>query len=190
MCCGARSNVLPNADSDRRARLGAWGVLALVIGLALAIDQASKAWVIASLPLGETIVPVVALHPFFMITHVRNTGAAFGLFAGVGDLFVVIAIVVTIGMLLYFPRVPVRARLTQVAMGLVIAGALGNAIDRVVHGAVIDFIHYTVPGVVSNVSNLADHAIVGGVLVLVAQSWRAGDRRSPDAPSADDANPL
>jgi signal peptidase II len=189
MCYGVRSNVLPNGVS-RRVHWGKWARLALVIGLALALDQLSKAWIIANLPPGETVVPVVALHPFFMVTHVRNTGAAFGLLAGVGGVFVLIAIAVALAMLIYYPRVRPNARLTQTAIGLVVAGAAGNAIDRVQHGAVIDFIQYTIPGVIANVSNLADHAIVAGVLVLLVQNWRAGDGRSTAAARADEINPI
>jgi signal peptidase II len=87
-------------------------------------------------------------------------------------------------MLVFFPRVPEKARVTRLGMGLVIGGALGNAFDRVNHGAVIDFIHYQIPGVVSNVSNLADHAIVVGVLLIVLQSWRSDEKA--DAPVSDE----
>ena len=59
------------------------------------------------------------------------------------------------------------------ATGIVVGGAIGNVIDRLQHGHVIDFIHYQIPGFVSNVSNLADHAIVGGVLLIIGESfWR------------------
>ena len=59
------------------------------------------------------------------------------------------------------------------AIGLVIGGAVGNALDRLQHGHVVDFIHYQIPNLISNVSNLADHAIVCGVLLVIAESfWR------------------
>jgi signal peptidase II len=62
----------------------------------------------------------------------------------------------------------------------VCGGAIGNALDRLEYGAVIDFIHYTIPGVISNVSNLADHAIVFGVLLLVLESWRGDEHQAKE----------
>lgn len=150
---------------------GKWLRLLLTAGLALAADQATKAWVMANAPYQESLQPIPALAPFFQITYIHNRGAAFGIFEQAGGVFLIIALAVSIGMVIFYPRVSATARVTQIALGLLLAGALGNAIDRLLHGVVIDFIHYTLPGVLSNVSNLADHAIVGGVLVLVVQSW-------------------
>jgi signal peptidase II len=77
-----------------------------------------------------------------------------------------------------------------------VGGALGNALDRATIGAVIDFIHYTIPNVISNVSNLADHAIVGGVILILFDSWvteprrRARERRSGEASGTADSPPA
>ncbi|MDZ4769983.1 MAG: signal peptidase II [Chloroflexota bacterium] len=152
-----------------------WLRLIVTVALVLFVDQVSKAWVIASIPYQTRITPIPALADFFEITHTRNSGAAFGFLSGAGWLFLVIALAVSVGMIAWYPRVRPGAVVTQIALGLVMAGALGNAIDRLRYDAVIDFIHYTLPGVISNVSNLADHAIVGGVIVLVLQSWRVVD---------------
>ena len=76
------------------------------------------------------------------------------------------------GLFWYYPRIPHNARLSQIATGMVCGGALGNALDRIQHGHVIDFIHYRIPDVISNVSNLADHAIVLGVVLIFMDSWR------------------
>jgi lipoprotein signal peptidase len=84
--------------------------------------------------------------------------------------------------IIFYPRVPATAVITQIALGMALAGALGNAL----HGAVIDFIHYQIPGVISNVSNIADHAIVGGVLILFVQSWRPDEERQADTPKTGD----
>ncbi|MEO8394685.1 MAG: signal peptidase II [Chloroflexota bacterium] len=150
-----------------------WLFLLVIVALVLLLDQVTKQLVITHLRLGETFRPIPALTPFFQITRSENTGAAFGFLTQSSDLFLVIALVVVAIMLVYYPRLPEGVWLTRFAMGLVVGGALGNAFDRVSHGAVIDFIHYQIPGIVSNVSNLADHAIVLGVLIIVAQSWRS-----------------
>lgn len=152
-----------------------WLALAAVIILVLVVDQTTKRLVITHLQLHVTYQPIPALAPYFQITWNENTGAAFGFLPQGGDIFLVIALVVVVVMLVFFPRIPAKDRTTRLAMGLVVGGALGNAFDRVSHGAVIDFIHYQVPGVISNVSNLADHAIVVGVLLIVVQSWRSDD---------------
>ncbi len=159
-----------------------WLFLLLVVMIVLFLDQTAKYLVISNLQLGESFQLIPALYPFFEITRSENTGAAFGFIPQAGDLFLIIALIVVAAILYFYPRVPDRARLTRLAMGLVVGGALGNALDRVLHGAVIDFIHYEIPGVVSNVSNLADHAIVIGVIIIVIQSWRADSEKAAETP--------
>lgn len=160
-----------------------WLVLLVVVGVTLLVDQVTKSVIIAQVAVGETVQPIPALVPLFQITRSVNTGAAFGFLPQAGDIFLVIAVVVVIAMFIFYPRLPESARLTRYAIGLVCGGALGNALDRLQHGAVVDFIHYTIPGVISNVSNLADHAIVIGVLLLVIESWRETPKDAPAASS-------
>lgn len=157
-----------------------WVLLAALASTVLAADQISKNIIIRVLQVGESV-PV--LPPVFAITRSENTGSAFGFLPNAGDLFLILAIVIVAGLLLFYRRIPPRARLTRIGVALVCGGALGNATDRVFHGAVIDFIHYTLPGVISNISNLADHAIVLGVILLVIESWRS------DAPAAGSGAP-
>lgn len=169
-----------------------WIRLFLVLAIVLLLDQVSKRWIMASQPYEITTQPIPALAPFFQFTYTQNTGAAFGLLPQASDLFLIIAVVVTIGMIIFYPRIPPKEVVTQVALALVLAGALGNALDRLQFGAVIDFIHYQIPGIISNVSNLADHAIVGGVLILFIQSWHTGageDRQADTAKAGDETTP-
>jgi len=164
-----------------------WLFLLVIVVIVIALDQVTKQLVISNLRLNETFRPIPALAPYFQIVRSENTGAAFGFLTQSSDFFLVIALVVVAIMLVFYPRVPNAARLTRFAMGLVVGGALGNAFDRVSHGAVIDFINYQIPGIISNVSNLADHAIVLGVLIIVAQSWRADSAK--DRAEAETENP-
>lgn len=159
-----------------------WLWLILIIGGVLAVDQVSKQAVIDTLLLGQSTQPIPALAPFFQFTRSANTGAAFGILPQAGDIFLVIAVVVVGAMLVLYPRTPPEAWLTRAGFGLVCGGALGNALDRLQHGEVIDFIHYQIPGVLSNVSNLADHAIVFGVIAIFIDSWRL--ERSQEARKA------
>ena len=148
-----------------------WLVLLLMIGFVLVVDQVTKRLVVENLRLYETVEPIPALSPFFQITYSSNTGAAFGFLPQEGDLFLIVAVVVVIAMLYFYPRVPPNSRLMRFAIGLICGGALGNALDRLQYGHVIDFIHYQIPGIISNVSNLADHAIVLGVILIFIESW-------------------
>lgn len=148
-----------------------WLLLFAIIAIVLVVDQLSKRLVVETLQVGESRQPIPAISPFFQITRSHNTGAAFGFLPQVGDLFLVIAVVVVVAMLYFYPRIIGRARLQRIGAGLICGGALGNALDRIQYGLVIDFIHYQIPGVISNVSNIADHAIVIGVVLILADSW-------------------
>ena len=161
-----------------------WFIMGGSLCLTALADQASKHWISANLEVYESLQPLPALAPFFQLTRSSNTGAAFGILPMAGDAFLVLALLIMAGLLWYFRGVSESARLAPLAIGLVIGGAAGNVLDRLQHGHVVDFIHYQIPNVISNVSNLADHAIVLGVLLISAESvWR--DLRDKRAASTD-----
>lgn len=162
-----------------------WIILIVVIIVTLVVDQVSKTWVINNLQLYETIEPIPALAPLFQITRSTNTGAAFGILPMAGNMFLILAVAIIGFMLWYFRDVPAHARFVPIAIGMVIGGALGNVIDRLQHGHVIDFVHYQIPDLISNVSNLADHGIVIGVLLIIGDSlWQ--DYQERQSTAADD----
>lgn len=150
-----------------------WLFLFLTIAVVLAADQVSKRIVVDTMRLGESHEPIPALADVFQITRSQNSGAAFGFLSQAGDIFLIIAVVVTVALVLFYNRLPDNATLTRIGIGLVCGGALGNALDRIEYGVVVDFIHYQIPGVISNVSNIADHAIVIGVIIIFIDSWRS-----------------
>ncbi len=156
-----------------------WAFLALVAAITLLLDQASKGWVLQDFQLGETRAPIPLLVPYFQFTYSHNSGIAFGLLPQAGDVILVLALVIVAVLIYSYPRLPQAAWGSRLAVGLVVGGALGNVIDRLQHGYVIDFIHYRIPNLISNVSNLADHAIVFGVLLIIAGSWRAEAQPTP-----------
>ncbi|GAB4527388.1 MAG: signal peptidase II [Anaerolineae bacterium] len=161
-----------------------WLLVVGVIVIVVLVDQITKQIVSTNLALYESYTPIAALEPVFQITRTFNTGAAFGLLPQGSDFFLIIAVIVVAAMLYFYPRIPDEGYLTRFAMGLVCGGAIGNALDRLQHGHVIDFIHYQIPNVVSNVSNLADHAIVIGVLLILFDSWRLERREEQRAAQA------
>jgi signal peptidase II len=148
-----------------------WLLFAGILFPVIILDQITKRVVVDALAIGESRQLIPFLFPFFQITRGENRGAAFGFLPQAGDLFMVFAVIIVVGMLIFYPRQPAHAHLTRIAFALVCAGAIGNALDRLQYGAVVDFIHYTIPGVISNVSNIADHAIVLGVILLLIDSF-------------------
>ena len=172
-----------------------WSIVSVVAVIVILIDQFTKTWVVNNLALGESIRPIPALYPLFQITRSFNTGAAFGILPDSGILFLFLPIIV-VGILLYmFRKEPPDLILAPIAIGMVIGGAIGNLLDRFQYDLVIDFIHYQIPGVISNVSNIADHGVVLGVIILLVNSWwreRQADKLeenegdiSPDIPLND-----
>lgn len=130
--------------------------------LTLVVDRVSKWLVMASLRLGESWNPVAALERYVSLTYVTNTGAVFGLFPDYGGIFMVIAVVVVAAIILYYRHLPGDQWLVQTSLGLQLGGAVGNLIDRLRYGHVIDFIDFKV----WPVFNVADSAIVVGVAIL------------------------
>lgn len=165
-----------------------WIILAAAMGIAILIDRLGKGWIIANLELYASIQPIPFLAPWFQLTHSTNTGAAFGLLPMAGNVFLLLALGIIGVMLWHFRDTPDQARFVPCAIGIVIGGAIGNVIDRLQYGHVIDFIHYQIPNLISNVSNPADHAIVFGTVFIIGESlWRdyqAKKRRQPQAKDA------
>lgn len=146
----------------------AWGRAGVVLAAVLALDQASKRLVTASIGIGERdgVLPGVEL------VRVENRGIAFGLLAGEGFVVVVVAAALA-GLLLWF-ALHVRRPLVWLPTGLLLGGALGNIVDRARVGAVTDFIKLPLwPAF-----NLSDVAITAGVLslLLVLERRDAPDR--------------
>jgi signal peptidase II len=150
-------------------RLARWAPLLAGGILVLLLDQWSKAQVIATLPLGGSWEPIPAVASIFKITHSQNSGAAFSIFTGANLPLLLLSITMAIGIVIFYPRSTNTGQ--RLALGLLLGGVLGNSLDRIHYGIVIDYIHWQIPGVISNVSNLADHAIVVSVIILfLAQS--------------------
>ncbi|MCS6908616.1 MAG: signal peptidase II [Anaerolineales bacterium] len=133
----------------------------------LLFDQWTKELVRRTLQVGEVWSPWEALTPYVRIVHWKNSGAAFGILQGFGGLFMVLAIVVALMIVFYFPKVPRRDWSLRLALGLQLGGAVGNLIDRLRHGYVTDFISVgTFP-----VFNIADSSISIGVAILALGLW-------------------
>jgi signal peptidase II len=160
------------------------GLGLIAAALAAAIDQAVKLWLLFSFDLANR--GIVHLTPFLDLVLTWNTGISYGLFPQDGDVgrFVLLALKAGAVVLLWVWLARAESKLTALALGLIIGGAIGNAIDRLAYGAVMDFVlfHITTPSVnfVWYVFNLADTAIVAGVIGLLYESLLG--RRAAKAP--------
>lgn len=136
----------------------------------LIADQTTKHLVRTWLTVGQSWDIAPWLAPIFRITHVTNTGVAFGLFQNlnVNGLFSVVNIIVSVLILFYHHQLPDGHRPLRLVLGLALGGALGNLTDRLLHGSVVDFIGFNFwPLRNFPVSNLSDVSIVTGVTLLM-----------------------
>lgn len=168
--------------SPKARRTLGFGVAALV----LALDQASKFWAIDLL--GGPDRPIIPLTPFLALTLSWNRGIAYTMLRSDGDLgrYALVALALAAVVLLVVWLWRSRGLAAAAGFGCLVGGALGNASDRLVHGAVADFLYFHTPfslGPLSNyVFNVADAAIVAGVALLLYDSLVAPE---PDkAPKA------
>ena len=160
----------------------------IVAVIALAIDQLTKRWVEINIPLGFTIAPVQFVSPYLTLTNVQNSGAAFSIFQNGRVFFIIVAFIVSILIIYYAPRLPHGDWVSRLALGLQLAGALGNLIDRLRQGYATDFIHLQIPQIGFDwpVSNVADICIVSGVIILIITTLLQERREKENGKSAGD----
>jgi signal peptidase II len=155
-----------------------------VAAIACILDQASKVYLLWVFDLAAN--GPVRLGPFFDFVLTRNTGISYGLFQTQGPIgqWVLLAFKAIAVLLLWLWLAQAKDRLTALSLGLIVGGAVGNAIDRLAYGWVADFVffHISTPNWRFNwyVFNLADVAIVAGVIGLLYESLMGG--RAAKAP--------
>lgn len=154
--------------SGRSGMLSDYLFLFSVSGIIIFLDQLTKISVRSSLALKDAWAPWDWLLPYARIVHWRNTGAAFGIFQSFGSIFTILAILVSLAIIYYFPRVPKDDWIIRFALAFQLGGAVGNLLDRLVVGEVTDFISVgKFP-----VFNIADASIFIGVLLLLFGMWQ------------------
>ena len=161
-----------------------WAIPGIAL-LVIIVDQLSKYLVSTHLTLYGSWSPFPGPYPFFQIIYVYNTGAAFGLFKDLGPVFMLAAIVVILAIVYYSRRLTQDQWLLRVALGLQLGGAIGNLLDRVRLGHVIDFIDVGIGPTRWYTSNLADVSIVLGVILLGISILR--EERQQKKSQSDDA---
>lgn len=132
--------------------------------IVLLLDQLTKSLIKQNFQLTQSI-PIMKniLH----LTYVTNTGSAFGLFKKLNIFFIFISIVVIIAIYIYLNKIRNNERLLQFAAGLLLGGTIGNLIDRLIFGHVIDFIDFRI----WPVFNVADSAVTTSIILLIFLLW-------------------
>jgi signal peptidase II len=164
--------VTSTAVVKRRLRSAAFARAGLVLAAVVGLDQLAKHTVAAGVPPGETH----KFLPLIDLVHVRNTGVAFGFFSGGGPLVLTLTVLALGALIVYLALRPDRPWL-WLPTGMLVGGAVGNLIDRISSGSVIDFIklpHWPA-------FNVADMSITFGVLALLwVLEGKREDDRAPD----------
>jgi signal peptidase II len=156
-------------------------ILIIVCLLILFLDQWTKQAVQQSLSLYQK---VEVIHGFFNLVHVRNTGGAFGIFGGekggVGSFFFLVVSVVAIGSIIFLLiRLKEDEKIVSLSLSFILSGAIGNLIDRLRHGEVVDFLDFYVSSYHWPAFNIADSAICAGIgLMALALFFRDRKKRT------------
>ena len=149
-----------------RIALAAYGFALLII----IVDQLTKAWVMQALGLRFEGQSVPVLTPILSLTLVHNEGVSFGLFGDGSARWLLSVFSVVVAGVLAWWALRAERRLLITAIGLIMGGAIGNVIDRIRFGWVVDFLDFSGTGVFPWVFNVADSAITVGVVLLILDS--------------------
>jgi len=169
------------ASGASRTGLSAYKRLLLIAAVVFVLDQLTKAWIFRNLELGSYHYPdsIRIIEGFFYIVHVGNEGAAWGMFSGYGGLLALFAVGALFAIYKLRHSLELKRPVMQVAFGLLVGGVLGNLVDRLIHGHVIDFLDFHLPFSIPYILeggrypsfNIADCGIVIGVFTYVIVSF-------------------
>ncbi|KOO40718.1 signal peptidase II [Priestia koreensis] len=146
-------------------------VIALFV---IVLDQVSKWIIVKEMEYGQSI---TIIDNVLYITSHRNQGAAWGILQGKMWFFYLITVLVIIGIIVFLNRLPKREVWLKVALALMLGGAIGNFIDRVIRKEVVDFIHTYIFSYDFPIFNVADSSLVVGVAIMFIATIFEGKRK-------------
>jgi len=167
-----------------------WLVFLGLAAIVVVLDQLTKAWLVAQLAPGQAM---TVLGDWLRLVHGQNTGGLFGLFKGQAQIFALVSLVV-LGLIVVYHGRTRPSRYLSVTLGLLLGGAIGNLIDRLNYGYVVDWVDAGIGSLRWYTFNVADSAISSALVLLLAVSFvpaiarRAGldgDGAETDAASTD-----
>ena len=147
-------------------------LMIILIGIFFGIDIISKIIVSNLMNVNESI---MVIKDFFYITYVRNTGAAWSMFAGERLGLIVVSLIIICFIVYYTFKNKPESRLEYIGYGMVLGGSFGNLFDRIIYGYVIDFLDVYIFGYDYPIFNLADSFIFVGVILIIISTWRCSD---------------
>lgn len=109
----------------------------------------------------------IVIPGFFKINYLQNTGAAFSSFEGMRYVFIIVSLIIFLILIKYIKNTDIKRKLEIISLGLILGGLVGNLIDRIFYGYVIDYLSFTIFGYSFAVFNLADSFIVIGVILFI-----------------------
>jgi signal peptidase II len=179
-----KSITSPSERTSAYHRILAYRWLLLLATVVVGLDQVTKAWIHAHLAYGTFGEPgaIPVVRGFFYLVHVGNTGAAWSLFAGKSAALALLAAVTLAAIVWWRRQLGLRQTNVQICFGLLCGGILGNLVDRLLHGHVIDFLDFHFGSYIYPTFNLADSAICIGVAMYALQALRNSDEaKNPNA---------
>jgi len=145
----------------------------MISAVIIVLDQVTKWLMVSWLALYET----VAVMPYFNLTMAHNYGAAFSFLAQAGGwqrwFFIVLAVVISIVLIVWLAKLKPHAKLEAISLSLILGGAIGNVIDRIVYGYVVDFLDVYIGSSHWPAFNVADSAICIGAVLLILDSFKS-----------------
>jgi len=145
----------------------------MISAVIIVLDQVTKWLMVSWLALYET----VAVMPYFNLTMAHNYGAAFSFLAQAGGwqrwFFIVLAVVISIVLIVWLAKLKPHAKLEAISLSLILGGAIGNVIDRIVYGYVVDFLDVYIGSSHWPAFNMADSAICIGAVLLILDSFKS-----------------
>ncbi|PXA03949.1 signal peptidase II [Coraliomargarita sinensis] len=178
--------------TDIFGQISTYKLLLITASVIFLLDQLSKAWIFNNLPLDSYFYPdsIQVIEGFFYIVHIGNEGAAWGMLSGQSGWLALFALLALFVIYKVRHSLELHRRIMQVSFGLLIGGIIGNLIDRLVHGHVIDFLDFHFPFQIPWIMptgrypsfNIADCGIVVGVVIYIAVSFF-----SPASPGTDES---
>ena len=156
-------------------RILAYRLLWILSLTVLVLDQLTKAWIVSRMPLG-TYGPapgaITVIENFFYLVHVGNTGAAWSMMSGKSTLLAGLAGITLLGIYFWRRALALREKWVQLGFGLLCGGIVGNLIDRIAYGHVVDFLDFHFGSYVYPTFNVADSGICVGVVIYLIYSLR------------------
>ena len=118
---------------------------------------------------------IMVIENFFYITYVRNTGAAWSIFSGKIWMLIIVSLIIISFMVWYIYRNKPKSKLEKIGYAMILGGAFGNLLDRIIYGYVVDFLDFYIFGYDYPIFNIADSFILIGVVLLIIYTWRCKD---------------